>query len=324
VLASLALVPAAIGVLAPAGPDEGCPSPRQVADALGAHLPGTVLPLGLTIGPSALRLAVATDPTGVTRVDLFESGGDTLLHRTLSPGERARGSDCPALAETAALIVERYWHEVGYDLPPLQPPPPPPPPPPSATEKPSIAESRPPPAPAPRAHPLWLLGLAAGGRAGDAGTFDPSALLSLTFEGSVGLRLSAGVMSGASAVTSLGTASFHQFPVRLGSYLRLPLGPGQLEPGLGVDLDAIWVGLTGMHPDVGLTSPPLCTGQFCASPGADLALGWSMTTTHHVYFRALALAGGAASLRFTADNRVLWSTPRTYVEFAIECGAWIE
>ena len=227
-LASLALVPAAIAVLTPAGPDDGCPSPRQVADALGAHLPGTVLPLGQTIGSSALRLTVATDPSGVTHLDLFDAGGDTLLHRTLSPeraGARLRlsGFGRDRRAHRRALLARR----VGYDLPPLQPPPPLP----SVPTKPAIAESRPPPKAGGGAGPWrWSLGLAAGERAGNTGAFDPSALLTLAVEGRIGLRLSAGIMSGASEVTSLGTATFHRFPIRLGGYLRLPLGPGQLEP----------------------------------------------------------------------------------------------
>ena len=58
-LASLALVPAAIGVLAPAGPDDGCPSPRQVTEAVAAHLGGAVLPLGQTPGPTALAETAA-------------------------------------------------------------------------------------------------------------------------------------------------------------------------------------------------------------------------------------------------------------------------
>ena len=40
-----------------------------------------------------------------------------MLHRALP----ARGpGECAALADTIALIIERYWREVGYDAPPLQ------------------------------------------------------------------------------------------------------------------------------------------------------------------------------------------------------------
>ncbi|HZL19551.1 MAG TPA: hypothetical protein VFG23_17580, partial [Polyangia bacterium] len=111
-----ALLPAyAIAILMPAGPDDGCPSPRQLTDALAAHLPAMVLPLGHATGPTTLHLAVTTDAAGAMRLDLTDPEGGPLLHRWLPATEHSGGADCPALAETAALIVERYWHEVGYD-----------------------------------------------------------------------------------------------------------------------------------------------------------------------------------------------------------------
>src|SRR5450755_132145 len=119
-----------------AGPDDGCPSPHQLADALSAHLPGMVLPLGHATGPTTLRLGVATDAAGAMRLDLSDPEGGPLLHRWLPATDRARAGDCPALAETAALIVERYWHEVGYDVPLETPNASPKPPPPKATAPP--------------------------------------------------------------------------------------------------------------------------------------------------------------------------------------------
>ena len=117
-----ALVPAyAIAVLAPAGPDDGCPSPRQLTDALETHLPGIVAPLGQPIAPTTLRLAVTTDPNGETRLDLSDGGGEPLLRRQLPVTARGRGGDCPALAESVALIVERYWREIGSDVRPVRP-----------------------------------------------------------------------------------------------------------------------------------------------------------------------------------------------------------
>ena len=322
-LASLALIPAAIGVLAPAGPDDGCPSPRMLTDALGAHLPGVVVPLGQPIGTGTLRLGVTTDAAGVTRLDLVDPDGETLLHRTLSPTDRSRAPDCPALAETTALIVERYWHEVGYDLPPLQPPPrtaPPPPP------RPTVVETRPA-APAARepTGAIWSVGAAATGRAGDVGGADAAALLAVALEGRFGLRLSGGVANSRDTTSaSLGTASFRRLPFRLGGYLRWRLGPGWLEPGLGVDLDETWVSL-GNHPEdvPGWKAPGSCIGRVCVSPGADLALGWAVRSARHVYFRALAQAGVALPYQFRApDDTVIWSTPRTYLGLALELGAW--
>jgi hypothetical protein len=332
VLASLALLPAtfavlasngpaAIGVLAPSGPDDGCPSPRQVADALGAHLPGVVLPLGQAPTPSTLRLGIATDAAGGVRVDLVDASGETALHRALAPADRVRGTDCSALAETVALIVERYWHEVGYDVPPLERPPP-------RAERPTAApvvERRPPPAPPPPprgARPwLWAIGISAAERAG-GGTL-ASAGLAVGLEHRVGLRLSAGITQVETAPFSLATAHFRRYPQRLGAYLPVRLGPGQLEPGIGLDVEELSIGLTNVTTNTKLRSPFLCSGVVCVSPGVDLALGWSAWSTHHVFVRALARAELALSYRFETNNgQVIWSTPSTYAEIALECGTW--
>jgi hypothetical protein len=320
VLASLALVPAAIGVLAPAGPDDGCPSPRQVTEAMAAHLGGAVLPLGQTPGPTALRLSVSTDASGVTRLDLLDPGGEAVLHRLLTPADRARGPDCPALAETAALIVERYWHEVGYDLPPLPrpAPPPAPPPPPPAIESRPVPEA--PPAPAAW---RWSAAAAADGRAGMDGRADVAAVLAVGAERRFGLRLSGGVSNDATVISSIGTTTFRRLPFRLGAYLPIRLGPGVLEPGVGLDLEEVWVNVTSTGPAETWRSPSTCVGRVCLSPGADLALGWSLRSSRHAYLRVLAQAGAAISYRFvTPDNTVIWSTPATYLDLELELGVW--
>jgi hypothetical protein len=325
VLASLAFIPAAISVVAPAGPDDGCPSPRQLTEALGAHLPGIVVPLGAPPSPSAHRLAVAADAAGTVRVDLVDPGGEMLLRRVLTPGERTRAADCPALAETVALIVERYWHEVGYDVPPLPVPAPaapraPPPPTPAPTITATAPTGR---AAAPGAW-RWSLALAGATRTGGASAFDGSALLAGAVEGRIGLRLSAGMMETVDAPFSYATATFHRFPIRLGAYLPIPLAVGQLEPGVGIDLEEILLDLTHVTGTADRAAATYCFGVFCASPGADAALGWSVRSTHHVYLRALARAGVSVPYRFVADSTVLWSTPRTYLEGAVECGAWFQ
>src|SRR3954471_8557055 len=105
-------------------PEQACPASRQVTEALSARLPGVVLPSGQAARPGMVRLVVTVDATGV-RIDLSDAEGAPLLHRALP----ARGPDeCAALADTIALIIERYWREVGYDAPPLQAPAAPPPP----------------------------------------------------------------------------------------------------------------------------------------------------------------------------------------------------
>lgn len=357
---AVALAPAyAIAILMTAGPDDGCPSPRQLADALSAHLPGMVLPLGHATGPTTLRLGVATDAAGAMRLDLSDPEGGPLLHRWLPATERAHAGDCPALAETAALIVERYWHEVGYDVPleapntsakppppkatapppppapmPKVPPPPtpkpaPPPPPPPVVEManpppepraptPRTSEPQPPNEPLPP--PRWWVGGGVAGLLTTSGDHTAAALLAVAVERPVfrrrlGLRLSAGAETGVSV--SLGTESSHalQFPVRMGAYLPIALGVGQLEPGIGVDLDVVAVTFTR-----GSTSKT----NLRATPGVDAALGWALPLPHDFYVRALAQAVTEVPYTFVtaSNNTTIFTTPRFHLVLGIELGVW--
>jgi hypothetical protein len=162
---------------------------------------------------------------------------------------------------------------------------------------------------------------AVAARAGDADTRDASVMLAFAVEQRIGLRLSAGIStSSASALEVMGQAQFRRFPLRLGAYLPVPIGVGQLEPGVGLDLDLLTVSIpsTGTQ----LTSPSTCSGGVCRSPGADLALGWSVASAHHVYVRALARAALSASYDFVtkANGDLIWRTPSTYLEVAVESG----
>ena len=358
---AVALAPAyAIAILMTAGPDDGCPSPHQLADALSAHLPGMVLPLGHATGPTTLRLGVATDAAGAMRLDLSDPEGGPLLHRWLPATERAHAGDCPALAETAALIVERYWHEVGYDVPletpnasPKPPPPkaatpppapkavpaptppkaPPPPPPPNPAPPPVPAavleKTKPPPeppAPAPRtpAAPLpparWWIGANAAGLLTSSGDLAAAATLAIAVERPVfkrrlGLRLSAGAETWVSVPLATGSAVVKQFPVRMGAYLPIPLGVGQLEPGLGVDLGVLAVSFIR-----GSTTET----QLAAAPGIDAALGWALQLPHDIYFRSLAEA--VTEVRYhvvtASNNRTIFTTPSFRFALGIELGVW--
>ena len=86
-----------IAVVPGGAPDEGCPSARQVTDALAARLPGLVVPAGSTSAPGTLRLSVNADPGGGLRVDIADSGGAAVLRRVLPAAPRARTSDCAVL-----------------------------------------------------------------------------------------------------------------------------------------------------------------------------------------------------------------------------------
>jgi hypothetical protein len=352
-----ALAPAyAIAILMAGGPDDGCPSPRQLAEALSGHLPGMVLPLGHATGPTTLRLSVTTDAAGAMRLDLSDPEGGPLLHRSVSASERPKGTDCPALAETAALIVDRYWHEVGYDVPietpappkppppKATPPPPPPPPKPAPPPPPPPAKPAPPPAvvearaerpkraqaPEPPSEPLpppgWWIGASAAGLLTDSGEHAGVASLSIgverpVFRRRLGLRLAAGVQT-AGLETNLtvdwpnGHASIRQFPVRMGAYLPILLGFGQLEPGVGVDLDVI---------SVAFSDGPITATQMRASPGADAALGWALFLPHDIYVRTTAQAGIQVSYVLTASNdTTIFTTPRFDLSLGLEFGVWFQ
>jgi hypothetical protein len=333
-----ALVPAyAIAILMPAGPDDGCPSPRQVDDALGAHLPGMVLPLGHGTSPTTLHLAVTTDAAGAMRLDLTDPEGGPLLHRRLPAVEHNHAGDCPALAETAALIVERYWHEVGYDVaiePPPGPAPPPPPagPPPSPKLGVTAAEMPPPPPPpppftpaVPLPPPRWWIGAAGSARLGDYDTRYASASIAFTLEGPlrehrIGLRMSAGTGDSvtyqwSASATALDHATVRQFLLRMGAYLAIPLGPGQLEPGIGLDLDTISVAVTDMS-----GSPT----RLFASPGIDAAVGWALVFGPDIYLRILGDAGTEvpSHVLTTQNQSPFWSSPRVFVDLGLELGLW--
>jgi hypothetical protein len=318
-------------------PEQTCPAPRQVTDALAARLPGTVLPPGQPAKPGMLRLAIATDASGSIRLDLADPDGAPLLHRVLAP---TRGpGECAALADTIALIIERYWRDVGYDAPPLAPPSPPAPPPPPPAPPPSptaaaavITRAAPESTEAP--HPgflrslRWSVAAAIAGRAGDEGVRDMAVSIAVGAEGRIGIRLSAGVSSGTTTAVRLGQADFRRFPLRLGGYLPIRVGVGQLEPGLGLDLDLINFAVRGNSGVRGFQTPASCSDRLCGAPGADLALGWSYVSSHHIYVRALGRLGVAASYTFSESDpapmtsAASWRTPSTYLEVGLESGLW--
>jgi hypothetical protein len=320
VLSPLLVVTAyAVAVTVPGAADDGCPSPRQVSDALAARLPGVAQPVGQPPAPGALRLSVvAPGPTGALRVELADANGEPVLHRLLPPPPaRGKSPDCPALAETVALIVDRYLHEVGYEAPPSPPPPPTPPPPPPAM----ITEPAPP-AGAARAsggqagttRRVWQLGLGAAARAGDAGGLDGAGMIAAGVSGRrLGVHLSLGLAPAAYARWSDGHATLRRLPARLSANVSLAVGPGRLEPGVAAGADLFLASFTdttggdGSHTRV--------------SPSGGVTVGYMLPLARHLYLRVLALGAIAVPYRFVTTSEIeVWSTPRTYLELGVESG----
>jgi hypothetical protein len=317
------LIVSALAAATPAAPStpSECPAPAQIAASLNALIPG-VAPEARPGGPLALagglRLLIASsaDGGGDVRLDLFDAQGDVVLHRVLPGPPRGRAPDCPALAETVALIVDRYLHDVGYEVPPLPPPAPPPVAGPPRAEPTPVA---PPPAPVHAAPPAILrVGLAASGRLGDAGGLDGDADLALGLESGGdghrwGGRLSFGYAPADEARWSGKTATLYRLPARVGLYLSLPAGPGRLEPGLGAGADVLLVSAQGPGTTDGV-------GAHLA-PFADASLAYTISLTHRLYARALSR--GALTVPYVfrdlAGERV-WGTPRVYAEVGVELG----
>ena len=106
-----------------------------------------------------------------------------------------------------------------------------------------------------------------------------------------------------------------RFPVRMGAYLPISLGVGQLEPGIGVDLGVVAV--TFKH---GSTSET----HLGATPGIDAALGWALQLPHNFYIRALAQAVTEVPYHVvtTSNDTAIFTTPSFRLALGIELGVW--
>lgn len=95
-----------IAVNAPA-PPAACPLADDVAAALATLVPEATVRTGVDAGADGLVLTIASAPTTV-HVVLVDPAGASVLVRDLP----AAGT-CPELAESVALVVERYLSELG-------------------------------------------------------------------------------------------------------------------------------------------------------------------------------------------------------------------
>ena len=107
------------------------------------------------------------------------------------------------------------------------------------------------------------------------------------------------------------TATLRRLPLRLGLYLGVPAGPGQLEPGLGAGADLF---------DVSVSGPGSASGTH-VSPSADLALGYALPLAGPLYLRLLSRIALAVPYTFAAlEVPRVWGTPRIYGEVGVELG----
>jgi hypothetical protein len=320
------LVPAyAVVVAAPSGPDQGCPSPHQVTDALMARIPAVVVSGSEASNPGVLKLAVSggsgSDPL---RIEMTDQGGEARLYRNLTVSERGRG-DCTALAETVALIVDRFLHDLGYEAPATLPPPLP---------GPDANLSRGPP---PAASGASRFDLFAGGSWRGATGEDSD------FELGFGLGFERGLLGRRFAVTFTGgttksqtnvagdnyTATLRRMPFRLGFWMPILVGPGQLEPGVRGGID--WLSITQASPATAPGQPPAAPGQAQSqiAPYGEAALCYRVAVLRRLFARI----GGAVGLGKGYDfhqpvpagvdpfsGPIVFSAPWVYLKAGLELG----
>jgi hypothetical protein len=255
----------------------------------------------------------------VVRFSLVDARGETQLRRTLpAPGRGRPMSECLALADTVAVIVERYLSGIAYD--PADTPLP---------ERRATAVASPPAPTAPseaRRGGLMLVGL--GWRMPPGAGAEPGEV-ELRVGGQLELtraqpRLALGLSVGASRPlevefgppTGRRTVGVGRFPFRLGALLELPAGPGWVEPAAEVGADLFVVSSTA-----GRTAP--AWHQMGVGFGVQAAVGYRMKIAGPLFLRPRASIGLALrryQVEVAGEPGVLVSTPRGYASFGIDTG----
>jgi hypothetical protein len=287
------------------GPEGACPSARQVAEALALRMPGVVVAPDRAGAVGALRLRLTATAGGEAAFALSEPQGRVRLYRTLRPSEGAGPGECLALAETVALIVERYLQELDARARSGD----------AAEPVPAAATAK---ADAPRA-PGWRISL--------AGLYRPAEAAPSSFGG--GLRVGrafAGrplLLAGAfgwhprrSAELGGGAAGLGRFPADVALLLRLPGGTprGEAQAGPVVGLDTVL-----LDSRVGSDNE----AQILLAPWIGVGLGYGLWVGRRAFVRF----GGAAGVLFTryqveqkGVEAVVFNTGRYLVRLDAEVG----
>ena len=233
---TVSAAPSAVSIVPPSGSEDTCPNARQVTEALQAHLPGQILSperAGAPMSTDTLRAALDVPADGtVVHFSLIDEQDEVQLRRSIpAPGRGRPAADCLALAETLAVIVDRYLNPVPYQAAETAPPPPPP------RMVPPGAQG---PRPAAGALRLYVGGAWQGSSANPSileGRVGADAAVSATrWRLAASLRL--GFAQEERVAWMTGDATLRRFPGRVGVLVEIPAGPGVIEPTLeaGVDL----------------------------------------------------------------------------------------
>jgi hypothetical protein len=270
--------------------DAVCPSPHEVSQAIELRLPGVLVAPQQSGLPDVLLLTVSPEPsTGAPGFTLVDGQQQVRLRRELPPPATGAGPDCPALAETVALMVERYLQDLAYH-----------------------GEGAPP----ELRH--WDLFVGASWRpgAGDSAAYEVRLGASRLFARG---RMSAGLVLGVEGVSqeewSGVSGRLQRFPAEVRLLARLALGPTFLEAGpfAGVHL----LRLESQSANKSATDVRL-------SPVLGMLLGLRIPLGRAVFARLVG-GLGLALLRYDYvtrgdDTRVAFGTERLWGKMGIEAG----
>lgn len=275
------------------GPEGDCPSARLVAEALAARVPGALVPIEEALAPEVLTLVLAGGG-GTPSFSLLDREGQVRLHRSLPAPAGTPERDCPALAETVALIVQRYLHEL------------------------EIPASPPPPQPVARpARPRWDLGLGTVWRPGDQGAaaHELRAALGrrLGATGRVVIGVSGGLAGASSHDYGDGQGTLRRIPAGFWGAWRLGAGPGDLELGILAEAEVVVMHASAGQMTQEVVKPAVVLG---AAAAFRLPLGDSL-------FVRVSTARAFTLLRYefvARSGESAFATRFTYGTIAAEAG----
>jgi hypothetical protein len=235
-------------------------------------------------------------------------------------------SDCVALAETIATIVERYLISVPFQARETEPPPPPTLPPLAA----GSVVAQPAPEPTPPTDEQGRVArvyAAAAWRLASAGPSRYEAQLGGELDLTRGARRLAALLR--AAVDEGGeipgaALSLRRVGGRVGLSLSLPAGPGAFQLAVEGGLDLFLARTEGTP--VG-TAPATPVTSVKTTPVGEVAVGYRVTLFRHVFLRPQASLGFAI-LRYDAsrgadggDAMSLFKTPGMFSTFGLAIGA---
>jgi hypothetical protein len=309
---------------------DACPSQEQVADILDVRLPGILTRPGHEPGPNLLHLSLSLSPEGVARITMTDATGALRLERDLalpkSEGEKAGRptvrdrSACATLADTVALIVERYMRHLGYHEPPppaLVAPTPPLPAPPSPPSTPAVPQRF-------DARARLGAGLSARPPWRASWRLEPGVTGALRFRY---LELAASVAAGLPVDQPVpmsdgtGTLKLTTFPARLSVGWALPVGArASVVPAVAGGLDLVLAGTTGIDKTrrSAAVEPTIEAGAT-----ALLAVTRRIWADLHV-FQGIDVRPEEFQVTNAAGQMTtLFMTPRSYTRLGVDFGVFL-